>query len=230
MLVISEIACFAAFGRKKKQAVVEQEPASTLVPTLVTVLIFWVLPLLVIFVKTRKVTIAMCELAAGGKPQHPANTSQQKSAVTGTVKISQRGGSDLVTIEYEIKGLKPGKHGFHIHETSDFSNGLASTGPHYNPYGKNHGAPDVDERHLGGLGNVVANASGIAKGSIIDRLVKLDGPTSVIGRSFIVHADEDDLGKGDNSQPGPPPVNGKCSLVTGNAGARIAGGAIYLAP
>ena len=39
---------------------------------------------------------------------------------------------------------------------------------------------------------------------------------------------EDDLGKGDNSQPSPP-VNGKASKVTGNAGARIACGEIKIA-
>ena len=43
---------------------------------------------------------------------------------------------------------------------------------------------------------------------------------------MMVHADSDDLGCGDNSQPGPLPVNGKCSKVTGNAGARVSCGAI----
>merc|ERR1712232_42204 len=45
---------------------------------------------------------------------------------------------------------------------------------------------------------------------------------------MMVHADPDDLGNGDNSEPGPPPVNGKASKVTGNAGARIACGEIKL--
>ena len=34
---------------------------------------------------------------------------------------------------------------------------------------------------------------------MIDHLVKLQGPHSVIGRSFMIHADPDDLGKGDDS-------------------------------
>ena len=54
----------------------------------------------------------------------------------------------------------------------------------------------------------------------------LAGEHTVVGRSFMVHEDPDDLGKGDNSEPGPPPVNGKCSFVTGNAGARLACGEI----
>ena len=48
---------------------------------------------------------------------------------------------DKTQIEYTVHGLTPGKHGFHIHEKADFSNGCLSAGPHYNPHGKNHGAP-----------------------------------------------------------------------------------------
>ena len=63
-----------------------------------------------------------------------------------------------------------------------------------------------------------------------DRLVKLRGDASVINRSVTVHADRDDLGRGDNSKAGVAgqPVNGFVSRVTGNAGARIACGKIEL--
>jgi Cu-Zn family superoxide dismutase len=54
---------------------------------------------------------------------------------------------------------------------------------------------------------------------IEDRLVKLIGATSVIGRSVVVHADVDDLGKGGH----------ELSLTTGNAGARVACGVIGIA-
>ncbi len=50
--------------------------------------------------------------------------------------------------------------------------------------------------------------------------MKLVGPHSVIGRSFMVHADPDDLGKGGID----------LSKTTGNAGARIACGEIKLFP
>ena len=88
-------------------------------------------------------------------------------------------------------------------------------------------APWDEDRHVGDLGNITAGEDGVAEGKIVDHLVKISGPYSVIGRSFMVHADPDDLGKGDNSMAGSnPPVNGKVSKVTGNAGARIACGVI----
>ena len=54
----------------------------------------------------------------------------------------------------------------------------------------------------------------------------MPGEYSVVGRSVMVHEDTDDCGTGDHSEPG---TNGKTSLTTGNAGARIACGEIVLA-
>merc|ERR1711879_456878 len=151
--------------------------------------------------------------------------SEQAPGCTGTVWLTQAS-PDKCVITYEIKGLAPGKHGFHVHEKADFSNGCISAGPHFNPFGKTHGAPTDEERHVGDLGNIEPGADGVAKGEIKDKLIKLEGETTVIGRSMMVPADEDDLGTGNNDEPGPPPVNGKASKATGNAGARIACGEI----
>jgi len=98
-----------------------------------------------------------------------------------------------------------------------------SAGPHYNPHGKQHGAQEDENRHVGDLGNVTVNSSDDGKNTtdftIEDHLVSLVGPHSVIGRSFIVHADPDDLGLGGHAD----------SKTTGNAGARTACGVIGLA-
>src|SRR5258706_15358089 len=74
----------------------------------------------------------------------PASGTQ----VHGEVKFTQVGARVRVT--GEIAGLTPGPHGFHIHEKGDCSapDGM-STGGHFNPYGKKHGAPDVPDHHAG---------------------------------------------------------------------------------
>merc|ERR1712000_152282 len=73
-----------------------------------------------------------------------------------------------------------------------------------------HGASEDEIRHVGGLGNITADADGHSKGSMTDHQVKLfehEKYGSVVGRSMMIHAKEDDLGLGDNSkanEPGPP--------------------------
>lgn len=47
--------------------------------------------------------------------------------------------------------------------------------------GQTHGAPEDNVRHVGDMGNVETDANGVAKGTITDSLIKLIGPTSVLG-------------------------------------------------
>jgi Cu-Zn family superoxide dismutase len=119
-------------------------------------------------------------------------------------------------IKGTITGLEPGAHGFHIHEFGDMSDGCKSMGGHYNPDGFNHG--DLNEGHVGDLGNIEADQNGKADFSIKAHRVDLIGDRSVVGRGIVVHADPDDLGKGGDEE----------SLKTGNAGDRLACGVITL--
>ena len=112
----------------------------------------------------------------------------------------------------EISGLTPGKHGFHIHEFGDMSNGCLSVGAHFNPHGMQHGAPGDAIRHAGGLGNIEAGNDTLAYVNITDDQIPLTGLNSIIGRAVVVHADEDDLGNGGDEE----------SKKTGNAGVPVA--------
>ncbi|KAL0552604.1 hypothetical protein IC582_011722 [Cucumis melo] len=142
---------------------------------------------------------------------------ESNQGVSGTIFFSQNGNGPT-TITGNISGLKAGLHGFHVHALGDTTNGCLSTGPHFNPEGKDHGAPDDENRHVGDLGNVVAGDNGTATFSIIDKQISLVGRNSVLGRSIVVHADPDDLGRGGT----------ELSLTTGNAGERIGCGVIGL--
>merc|ERR1711991_1212890 len=80
--------------------------------------------------------------------------------ISGTVSFSQANAEAETTITVEINGVPEGNHGFHIHQHGDLTNGCKSTGGHFNPFGKTHGGPTDDERHVGDLGNAVADADG----------------------------------------------------------------------
>ncbi|KAL9272190.1 Superoxide dismutase [Cu-Zn]-like protein [Drosera capensis] len=92
------------------------------------------------------------------------------AGVTGTVYFSQEGDGPT-TVTGNLSGLKPGLHGFHVHALGDTTNGCLSTGPHFNPAGHEHGAPEDEVRHAGDLGNVTVGDDGTATFTIIDKHV-----------------------------------------------------------
>jgi len=142
------------------------------------------------------------------------------SSVSGVVTFEQESENSPTKISWEIKGNDSNaKRGMHIHQFGDNTNGCTSAGPHFNPFNKEHGAPDDADRHVGDLGNIETDSQGISKGSVEDKFVKLIGPQSVLGRTVVVHSGTDDLGKGGHPD----------SKKTGNAGGRPACGVIGIA-
>lgn len=142
------------------------------------------------------------------------NTS---SNITGHVTFTENRVTKKVDIEVNIKGLTPGVHGFHIHEAGNLLDGCKSCCAHFNPDKTLHGGPNdpPSRRHVGDLGNITANSQGISKSKLSDKMIKLRGSKyNIIGRSLVIHQDEDDLGLGQGDKR-------EESLKTGNAGARI---------
>ncbi|KAL3204501.1 hypothetical protein MRX96_011509 [Rhipicephalus microplus] len=129
----------------------------------------------------------------------------------GTLHFTQECEGKPVKVVGEITGLSKGKHGFHIHEFGDNTNAVpaedlprspkscfptSNRGAHFNPHGKEHGAPIDANRHVGDLGNVEAGDNGD------DHLWYM--PTQMI------------LERGGH----------ELSKTTGNAGARLACGVV----
>ncbi len=132
--------------------------------------------------------------------------------VSGLVTFTKRDSGIYVVAD--LNGLTPGKHGFHVHEYGDVSSpDGTSTGGHFNPDNMEHGGPDSAIRHVGDLGNLLADNDGKAHYERLDKFITFKGKHDIIGRAIIVHAGEDDF----VTQP------------TGNAGARVASGVIGIA-
>ncbi len=132
-------------------------------------------------------------------------TPTQGNRVRGVLRLTQDG--DELRVQGRIGNLTPGKHGFHVHQFGDARgpDGTA-TGGHYDPEGHDHGALD-SKSHAGDFGNITADEKGVARVNIRTSKTKLH---FILGRAFIIHADEDDL----TTQP------------TGDAGGRVAVGVI----
>jgi Cu-Zn family superoxide dismutase len=149
--------------------------------------------------------------------------------VVGEVLLHQR--KNGVVVKATFTKLPPGKHGFHIHKAGDLrgegckaacdrtaSRSLSTTDcsrccDHWHKGSSTvHGGPPSSEkqgpRHTGDLGNIELKG-GPCEMEYFLRKVTIE---ELYGRSIIVHADEDDLGKGTEED----------SQTTGHSGARIA--------
>lgn len=169
------------------------------------------------------ITLAACVTpdsleSAGG--EGPEVLAIAQATITGTsVNPTISGEISLVEtaaglqMQGTLENVPAGMHGFHIHEGNSCADEGKAAGGHFNPKDVPHGhlpSTGFDEAHAGDLGNLLATENAPAEWSLdVPGLTLTPGEFSVSDRTFILHADPDDL-----SQP------------TGNAGARIACGMI----
>jgi Cu-Zn family superoxide dismutase len=139
--------------------------------------------------------------------------SDAKGKSVGTAKLSADAGG--VKIALAVKGLSPGDHAIHIHQTAkcdapDFK----SAGGHFNPENKKHGSANPEGAHAGDMPNFTVDAKGASTASVVAPGATLDeGAHSVFtagSTALVIHEKADDL----KTDP------------TGNAGNRIACGVI----
>lgn len=135
------------------------------------------------------------------------------------VIVAKDSPNGLVFTPY-LRGLTPGRHGFHVHENSGCGAHYHGTGVnvaggaaggHYDPHGTGrHRGPDGDG-HLGDLPVLEVNDKGEAYTAVVAPRLNLN---HIRGRSLMIHAG------GDNYQDAPAPLGG--------GGARFACGSLVL--
>jgi Cu/Zn superoxide dismutase len=135
-----------------------------------------------------------------------------KDTYLGRVHFEELSDGMRTEVEGFLSGLTPGLHGLHIHEVAVSDGGCNKSRGHYNPYKSTHGGSIGEKRHRGDLGNIESDRKGVCT----FRVVADVRVSEILGRQLIVHAGEDDLGRGGDAE----------SLATGNAGKRVGGGTI----
>jgi Cu-Zn family superoxide dismutase len=131
-----------------------------------------------------------------GKSTTPAGGPAAKATIKGlgankgiTGALSFTEGSSGVRVVGDLAGLKPGKHGFHIHENGD----CAKPGGHFNPWKMNHGCPESNARHLGDLGNIEVGKNGkVHIDKVFERISLTNEYHLITGKAIIVHSGADD--------------------------------------
>ena len=116
-------------------------------------------------------------------------------ATVGSIQLVEDA-TGRVHVNVQVAGLAPGRHGIHIHAIGACSPTFAAAGPHYNPFGRQHGLENASGPHAGDLPNLEVNVAGMGHLDATTDRVTLSGGASTLfdadGSAFIIHANTDD--------------------------------------
>ncbi|HEX7046592.1 MAG TPA: superoxide dismutase family protein [Gammaproteobacteria bacterium] len=139
----------------------------------------------------------------------PAEFINSDGDAVGSAVLTQTPNGVLVDVE--LRDLKPGWHGFHVHEKGNcMPPDFKAAGGHFNPDGNEHGVLMQGGPHAGDMPNIFVDADGTARFQVITTDLSFGSGGNTVtdtdGAALMVHSDPDDY----RSQP------------SGDAGSRIA--------
>jgi Cu-Zn family superoxide dismutase len=114
----------------------------------------------------------------------------------------QPGSGTVVQIQMLVTGLKPGKHGVHLHAVGKCTPDFTAAGGHFDPGPAGNTDPDANHPfHMGDLPNIEvgANGRGTMK-AVTSRVTLSEGPLSLFdadGTAIIIHGNQDQMTTGE---------------------------------
>lgn len=132
--------------------------------------------------------------SAGGR----ATAQIKGDGITGRAELVERqmGTGTVVDITVTASGLKPGRHGVHLHAVGKCEPDFAAAGGHFDPGPAGNPDPDANHPfHMGDVPNleVGADGNGTLK-AITSRVTLAEGPLSIFdadGTAVIIHGNPD---------------------------------------
>ena len=141
---------------------------------------------------------------AGGVPlitQVPPTTATaaiKGSGITGRAELVERkqGTGTVVDVTVTATGLKPGRHGVHLHAVGKCEPDFAAAGGHFDPGPAGNTDPDANHPfHMGDLPNLEAGSTGSTSlKAVTTRITVTPGPLSIFdadGTAIIIHGNPD---------------------------------------
>lgn len=135
---------------------------------------------------------------AGGAPHASGTFVDATDATIGWVRLVEDA-TGVVHVNVHVKGLASGLHGIHIHSNGACGPTFAAAGPHYNPFGREHGLDNSSGSHAGDLPNLIVNGAGNGHlDATTDRVTLSGGPATLfdstagaVGSAIIIHLNPD---------------------------------------
>jgi Cu-Zn family superoxide dismutase len=148
--------------------------------------------------KPKEQPPAPARAARGAYGTLRATATIKGEGITGTAQFMERrqGTASVVEVSVTASGLKPGRHGVHLHAVGKCEPDFNAAGGHFDPGPAGNTDPDANHPyHMGDLPNIEVGQTG--RGTLramTTRVTLSEGPLSVFdadGTAIVIHGNED---------------------------------------